>query len=444
MSSQGSHLILGVDGGSTGTQAVLVDAETKATVGTGSRGSCNQNSVGATAARQNVQGAVLDALADAGLMSAAEVHAAEVAASAAIVARGEEELGSNPPEPPGLIAPSTIAACSRVRAICLGLSGVDRQHDREAVDRFMADLKVKDLKAADEAPPPPTASGTLPADCEVIIHNDAVAALCSGTLGALRGVVVISGTGMIAYGHNGTSESRCGGYGPLLGDRGSGYDIGFEVVKHALRGSDGRGPATPLLQAVLGKTGLERPSQLIDWCYKDVSWDRVAALAPLAFECAAPPHEDPVAQRIVKECAAELALAVVTVARKLGMGSSAKVEGEEEEAAEGKQAAPAAESSSESSSSTSSSSSSSSPSSSSSSSSSSSFELVLAGGVLEKSATYAAAVEEAVRAAEPGVQVVKQTVEPNMGAALLGLAEWRKLASAPHGSLQKQSSACLE
>ncbi len=48
--------------------------------------------------------------------------------------------------------------------------------------------------------------------------------------------MVISGTGMIAYGfsQSGTT-ARAGGWGPLLGDCGSGYDIGAEVLKAVAR-----------------------------------------------------------------------------------------------------------------------------------------------------------------------------------------------------------------
>lgn len=57
-----------------------------------------------------------------------------------------------------------------------------------------------------------------------------------GSGGKLYGIVVISGTGMIAYGYGPNGESaRAGGWGPLLGDCGSGYDIGFEVLKAVAR-----------------------------------------------------------------------------------------------------------------------------------------------------------------------------------------------------------------
>src|SRR5699024_12661753 len=48
------------------------------------------------------------------------------------------------------------------------------------------------------------------------------------------GCLVISGTGSIVIGKFNESESRVGGYGNLLGDEGSGYDIAKELIKSDL------------------------------------------------------------------------------------------------------------------------------------------------------------------------------------------------------------------
>lgn len=61
----------------------------------------------------------------------------------------------------------------------------------------------------------------FPGDVKLSVHNDAVAALASGTMGKLHGCVLIAGTGTIAYGftHDGR-EARAAGAGPVLGDWG--------------------------------------------------------------------------------------------------------------------------------------------------------------------------------------------------------------------------------
>ncbi len=127
----------------------------------------------------------------------------------------------------------------------------------------------------------------------VNVHNDAIAALASGTMGRLHGIgtlmiawlpmfvsvsVLISGTGMICYGRlsNGT-ETRVGGWG-VYTDGGSGYNIATEILKAVWASYDGSGPKTALEQAVLDLTGLEKQDQLIPWTYgPDSSWARIAS-----------------------------------------------------------------------------------------------------------------------------------------------------------------------
>lgn len=56
---------------------------------------------------------------------------------------------------------------------------------------------------------------------DVSVHNDAIAALATGTGGKLHGCVLIAGTGTIAYGvAEDRRMCRAAGAGPALGDRG--------------------------------------------------------------------------------------------------------------------------------------------------------------------------------------------------------------------------------
>ena len=79
----------------------------------------------------------------------------------------------------------------------------------------------------------------------IVIVNDALIALETGAPGQ-PGVVIISGTGSIAYGRNAAGEAaRSGGWGYVLGDEGSGYWIGRAALRAVLRAADlaGRAPA---------------------------------------------------------------------------------------------------------------------------------------------------------------------------------------------------------
>ena len=56
--------------------------------------------------------------------------------------------------------------------------------------------------------------------------------MASGTGGELRGMVIIIGTGIVAFGVNDRGASgRVSGWGPLLGDRGCGLDISLVRVR---------------------------------------------------------------------------------------------------------------------------------------------------------------------------------------------------------------------
>jgi len=73
-----------------------------------------------------------------------------------------------------------------------------------------------------------------------------------GALGERRGVLVLSGTGSLAYGVNAAGESALvGAWGYLIDDGGSGYWFGQQALQALARAADGRAPATTLTRAVL-------------------------------------------------------------------------------------------------------------------------------------------------------------------------------------------------
>src|SRR5205085_237532 len=72
------------------------------------------------------------------------------------------------------------------------------------------------------------------------VDNDARIAL-TGAIGFGAGVVVIAGTGSVAFGRNDAGEeARAGGWGPTLGDEGSAYGIARAGLAAVLRAYDGR------------------------------------------------------------------------------------------------------------------------------------------------------------------------------------------------------------
>ena len=72
-----------------------------------------------------------------------------------------------------------------------------------------------------------------------LVVNDALVALVAGA-GDQPGVVVVAGTGSIAYGRDAAGRAaRAGGWGYLLGDEGGGFWIGRAALSAVVRQFDG-------------------------------------------------------------------------------------------------------------------------------------------------------------------------------------------------------------
>ncbi len=153
------------------------------------------------------------------------------------------------------------------------------------------------------------------------VENDALAALVGG-VGTAYGLVVIAGTGMIAWGVNQDGEQARGGGRGFLLDRGSGYALGLAAVRAALLHADGMGPETALLSTLLRHLGLKQAPDLVPWLYEHPQRVKaVAALAPLVLQAAQ--QGDFVAVGLVAEAADALAEAAAAVAQRLGLSESA-------------------------------------------------------------------------------------------------------------------------
>lgn len=98
----------------------------------------------------------------------------------------------------------------------------------------------------------------------VLVTEDAVTAHL-GAFGGGAGVVVSAGTGAIALWSDGATAVRIDGWGPILGDHGSGVAIGVAGLRAAFSAMDGRGPATSLVEPAgrhLGGLGLDAARRL--------------------------------------------------------------------------------------------------------------------------------------------------------------------------------------
>jgi len=129
------------------------------------------------------------------------------------------------------------------------------------------------------------------------------------------GIVILSGTGSIAYARDRSGNlRRVGGLGPQLGDEGGGFALGRAALGAAGKAADGRGPATILLEKIHHATNTADLDNLIRWA-QGASREQVAALAQTA--CVAALEGDPIARELVEHAAHELAQHAVALLRRL-------------------------------------------------------------------------------------------------------------------------------
>jgi len=242
----------------------------------------------------------------------------------------------------------------RPDAICLGIAGVDRAGDADAVRGIMRRIGVK---------------------TRVLVVNDALVALTAGA-GDGPGVVVVAGTGSIAYGRDdGGRAARSGGWGYLLGDEGGGFWIGRAALAAVVRQYDGRGPATLLTDLVLDEMHLSNPTELIHAVY-DRGLHRRAIAGIASIVQLAGDRGDAVAAEILTHAATELTAAAASVITRLGMRGDV-------------------------------------------------FRTVLAGGIFRALPTLAADVERRLSEVAPRAEARVLDVEPAVGAVRLALAAAR-------------------
>jgi N-acetylglucosamine kinase-like BadF-type ATPase len=182
-------------------------------------------------------------------------------------------------------------------AICLGMAGVDRAEDTDLVRAVMSRIGY---------------------GARILVVNDALIAL-QAAVGDAPGIVIVAGTGSIAYGrHRDGRAARAGGWGPVLDDEGSGYWIGRRALRAVMREADGRGEPTSLTERVLRYYGIKRAEELVRVvCQRELKASKIASLArlvQLAFD-----DGDRAAADILNRSAERLMAAAAAVTEQLEM-----------------------------------------------------------------------------------------------------------------------------
>ena len=259
------RFVLAVDGGGTNTQALVADLEGRV-LARGLGPSSNVHNVGFDSASQALATAIDGALAQ---------------------VRGAQAAGAARPPAGGRWGSAGIASA------CFGLSGVDSAADEEQVSRWLREQAI--------AP-------------RIRVVNDSELVLAGGTP-AGWGVALISGTGSVCLGRTAEGRSaRVGGWGPLLGDEGSGYHIASLALRRATQAADGRAEAPGLLKGVLRHWSLPEPAALIRHVHAPTTTaSDIAALATIVLDLAG--RNDATALEVIAEAARELAVHVDTIVR---------------------------------------------------------------------------------------------------------------------------------
>jgi N-acetylglucosamine kinase-like BadF-type ATPase len=148
------------------------------------------------------------------------------------------------------------------------------------------------------------------------IAHDAQIALSGATAGQ-PGVVVIAGTGSIAFGCNPEGRTaRAGGWGYIFGDEGGAFDLVRRAMRAVLRNEEGWGPTTGLRELLLQATGAADANDLLHCFYTpEYPRQRVAVLAKLIEQ--AETAGDKVAHDILMSSAHTLATLAAAVRRNL-------------------------------------------------------------------------------------------------------------------------------
>ncbi|MBV8072679.1 MAG: hypothetical protein JO270_22435 [Acidobacteriaceae bacterium] len=136
------------------------------------------------------------------------------------------------------------------------------------------------------------------------ITHDAEIALTGATKGE-PGIVVIAGTGSMAFGRNRQGETaRAGGWGYIFGDEGGAFDLVRRAIRAALQFEEGWGSETQLHARLLAATQ-ERTADTLLHRFYGMPRAEIARYAPIVTE-AAEAH-DAIAEELLERSAAALA-----------------------------------------------------------------------------------------------------------------------------------------
>ncbi|MGB3535467.1 MAG: BadF/BadG/BcrA/BcrD ATPase family protein [Microcoleaceae cyanobacterium] len=252
--------ILGIDGGGTKTVCVVMD-QTGKVLAQAQAGPSNYQSIGIKATQQSIETAIKEA-----------------------------------------VIATNLSIPLAIQGMGIGLAGVGRPQDINSVENLLKPLplKLSELITWQNSPQ------------HLLITGDNEIALMGG-IGDRIGIVAIAGTGSQVFGQNQQGKTkRVGGWGYILGDEGSGYNISVKGLQAALKAYDGRGQATELIERFKDHLEIDKIENLVEVVYRRrLSVTEIAALAPIVDQAAV--EGDAIAREIMTSAVNELTLATQVV-----------------------------------------------------------------------------------------------------------------------------------
>lgn len=249
--------VLGIDGGGTKTNAVIVD-DVGHIVGYGFGGPSNYGDVGMEKAQDNIKNAV--------------------------------EMATT----------NTVVNISHFNAVFMGMANVVSDRDKKIIKKMGINLDLAPIIEIDH-------------DCRIALE---------GGLTSRPGIVLIAGTGSSCFGMNKNGQRwRSGGWGSLIDDDGSGYWLGIQAMRAAVRDYDGRGEGTLLSDLVMKHLSLQTMNEIMYKIYGvKITRKEIASMAKIVLSAAE--RGDQISQKIIEEGIHLLTNSIQSVAKKLSINGS--------------------------------------------------------------------------------------------------------------------------